>query len=83
MQPYCVEPARFRIDIAVDDVGRKDMSRVWIRVSEEVCQCDGGKSVLIAEVALVELHHAADLRYWYLAISMVFTQSLHIESAEK
>lgn len=56
MQPYRVQTLGFRIYITIDDIGAEHVSRVRVRVSQEIGQSDSGKRVIVVEIALIELH---------------------------
>lgn len=57
-----MEGLGFRVEMTVDDIGRDDVGRVWIRIAKEVGQSDGGERVVVSVGAVVEFHHLERLR---------------------
>ena len=45
------------VECTVDDIGREHVSRVWIRIAEEIGEGHGWKGVVIVEEAFVKLDH--------------------------
>lgn len=56
MQTYGVKTLSVWIDVPVDDIGCEHMTRIWVRVAEEVGKGDSGEGVVVGEFVLEELH---------------------------
>ena len=46
-----------RVDISINDISAEHVSRVRIRIAEEIGKADGRKRVLVLEGTLVEFHY--------------------------
>lgn len=57
MDARCAQPARFGVDMAIDHVAGENMGAVWVWISEEVGEGDGGEGVVVREVGVVEFYH--------------------------
>lgn len=56
MKPGGVESLSFRVNIAVDDIGREDMTGVRVGITEKIGQRDSREGIVVAENVFEELH---------------------------
>ena len=51
---------RGRVNIAINDISAEHVSRVGVRIAEEVSKGDRWKREVVIEVVLIELHDSSD-----------------------